>query len=132
MTAADTQIDALINRVTRLERQNHQLRVLVGAAALLTLGMLVFGQPNSGQAFQDGEKVVEANRFVLRDTGGKKRAELSLSKEFKDAPSRVSLILFDAKEKSVATVQESRGSTGRLSLNGPEGAQKGIQLSAEH
>jgi hypothetical protein len=79
-------IDSLSERVERLERENRGLKrigalALAGAVAILVAGA-------------DAGKLIEAERFVLKDKGGRKRAELS-----SDSDGSASLSLFDRSGK---------------------------------
>lgn len=76
-------LDTLAQRLERAERENRSLRrvgvlMLVGVAALL-----IAAQPTAS-------RVVEAEKFVVRDAGGKIRAELGAPPD-----GRVALTLFD-------------------------------------
>ncbi len=70
-------IDNTAQRLNRLERDNLRLKqlavlVLLGVAAILFMGQ---SKP------QGSAKVVEAERFILRDESGKVRARLEVVKE---------------------------------------------------
>jgi hypothetical protein len=71
----ETSLDALTQRVDRLERENHRLKrteilVIVAFGALALMGQTM---PNGKVA-----KVIEAERFVLRDARGRERAVLGM------------------------------------------------------
>jgi hypothetical protein len=71
MASDAPEMQAILQRIEALERANKRLKrtgLAVGLAAVVVLGM---GQGRPSQT-------VEANRFVLVDSGGVKRAELAL------------------------------------------------------
>lgn len=70
----ESTLDTLVPRLDRLERENRYLKL---AGTILLLALAAGGA--MGQAVAKAvPKVVEAERFVLRDTTGKPRARLSL------------------------------------------------------
>lgn len=75
-------------RLTRLERQNRALRASL--FALLALGGVVF----AGGAAAIGDRVIEADRFVVKDGEGHTRAVLGAG----------SLVLYGADGKVVASL----------------------------
>ena len=85
----DTPVDALARRVDRLERENQRLK---GAGAAVVLGIVavfLMGQaaPNT--------PTIEAQRFVLKDKGGKIRAVLGEG----SAAEPLGLVLYDKNQK---------------------------------
>lgn len=66
-------LEGLMNRLDRVERENRRLKE-VGSVVLVAVASLVL----MGQAVPNVAKVVEAERFVLRDASGKLRAELAV------------------------------------------------------
>jgi hypothetical protein len=67
-------MNLLARRLDRLERENRRLK-RVGSAVLIGLAILaLMGQATPARV----QKLVEAERFVLRDTNGKLRATLSM------------------------------------------------------
>jgi hypothetical protein len=94
------EIEAVLGRrVDELERHNRQLKrnasLMVGAVAvmlLLTTGMLISIQMSAGGVAE----VVEANRFVLRDTEGHVRGVMGLNA---DGSSRFVLQDRDGRER---------------------------------
>jgi hypothetical protein len=60
MTSQETVIETVLERLTKLERQNRRLK-RTGVAALIVAASLTF----MGQASRP--KTVEANEFILRD-----------------------------------------------------------------
>jgi hypothetical protein len=59
-------------RLARLERENRWMRRLGAVAVAVAAAVFLVGQG------KDKPRVVEAQKFVLRDSEGKSRAELSL------------------------------------------------------
>jgi hypothetical protein len=80
MQIPESTLEALADRVAKLEAQNRRLKKVV-AAAIIAMG----------QAPE--KKVIEANEFVLQDASGKMRARLSLELQL----SRKTSGVFDAK-----------------------------------
>src|SRR5262245_40481710 len=78
MSAPD-ELSTILRRLDRLERQNRALRLtvlaLVTAGAALALGQAAVGRAQPG-APEVRVKVVEAERFVVRDAAGKERVIL--------------------------------------------------------
>lgn len=115
-------VNALYERIERLENQNRWTRRL-GAVAILSVAVLFV----SGQAKVSTKKTIEAEEFVLKDANGKTTAELSSSDagpdlRFLDQNGAVRLsvgvyagapnmALFDQDSKQVATfVSDETGS----------------------
>src|SRR5437867_7441354 len=67
------ELASLIDRVSKLERQNRGGKIL-----LLVLLMVVLVAAVSGQSPTSKSKVIEAQEFVVRDGKGKLRAKLYL------------------------------------------------------
>ncbi|MFQ5850780.1 MAG: hypothetical protein ACE5JU_09360, partial [Candidatus Binatia bacterium] len=62
----ETTVDNLVRRLERLEREDRRLK-LAGALVLLGIAaMVVMGQTRAREA----AKVIEAERFLLRDISG--------------------------------------------------------------
>src|SRR5262245_59132337 len=98
-------IEAVLERLKRVERQN---RVIRGAGmALLVAGgaVAVMGQAKA-------PRPLEARRIILRDAKGKKRAELGL---FPDKPA---LVLYDEAERATAALGTFQDVSG-WALYGP-------------
>lgn len=88
-----TEIDLLMQRVSLLERSNRGLKQ-VGAVVLIVLAAVILmaqAAPNSVA------KVVEAEQFIVRDTGGKQRGSLGVAPD-----GAVRLSLLDRDEKRLA------------------------------
>ncbi len=123
MTSQERAIDAVLERVTKLEKQNRRLKragvaVLVGAVSL----------PFMGQASKS--KTVEANGFILRDNSGSVRATL-LVDAVSQSPEMV--LLDDKGRKSVELVGGSLVSGaqagGGLALYDSQGQERGTFLA---
>ncbi|MBI4464281.1 MAG: hypothetical protein HY647_06210 [Acidobacteria bacterium] len=82
MTTPATELNDVLKRLEKLERQNRRLKQ-IGAVALVVIAALVL----MGQAFptrtvaaqSSPQRTVEANEFILRDGDGKVRAMLTSS-----------------------------------------------------
>ncbi|MFQ5851706.1 MAG: hypothetical protein ACE5JU_14120 [Candidatus Binatia bacterium] len=113
-------LDTLKQRIDRLERENHWWKRLatigfVGMAALMLMGQTL-----------SNSRTVEAERFILRDANGTRRAELGIGKEegnalleFYGKDGKQSLVLLGVladKSKTVGTI---------LSLGSKENPQGG-------
>ena len=78
----------VMNRLERLEKQNRRFRQ-IGAVALVLIGsVLLMGQASP-------KRTVEANEFLLKDSGGRVRAKLSTEGNLPGP----SLVLIDAEGK---------------------------------
>jgi hypothetical protein len=71
MQPRDTTVQALAERVARLEAQNRRFRKAAIAALIAVSAVAVMGQSRSS-------RVLEANEFVLKDDTGTVRARLSM------------------------------------------------------
>ncbi|HEV8306134.1 MAG TPA: hypothetical protein VGW35_00590 [Methylomirabilota bacterium] len=69
--------DTVAERLTRLERENRRLKHMVAAGLVGLVAVLLMGQAPVAQA----PRIVEAERFVLRDPSGNVRATLSVTSE---------------------------------------------------
>jgi hypothetical protein len=107
--------DALAERVESLERENRRWRWAVGFALLASLVIM------AGGAYRADEKVVEAERFIVRDKDGKVRLWMgmnpsgtpSLTLFDKDQKSRLMMILApDGKPEIVLRDESGRGGVG--------------------
>ena len=88
MISSVSEIQAVAERLERVERENRRLKRW-GAVALIGIAAVVL----TGQA--KASRVVQAEKFVVQDAEGKVRAELGT---FPDG--KMALVLFDQKEKS--------------------------------
>ena len=107
MTHADDQ--AVLARLEHLERQQRRWRgaAVVGGLALVSLALM--GQKPAG-------RTVEAERFVLRDSAGRARAELvmvdgeqSVALRFKDGDGMPRLTLGTENGAAVVVLNEAGG-----------------------
>ena len=90
------ELQGLVERLERLERENRRLK-RAGLVALVLVGVLAL----TGQARSN--RVMEASRFVLRDTLGQVRAELKTEEDLSPR-----LVLFDAHGASRAWLDLSK------------------------
>ena len=77
MQTPESSLEALANRVAKLEAQNRRLKKAGIASFIVAAAVIAMGQAPA-------KKVIEANEFVLQDASGKTRARLSM--EMKDKP----------------------------------------------
>jgi hypothetical protein len=82
MTASVPNLDSVLARLDRLERQNRRLRWAIAAAVLLAGGLLALAawRPAPLQAEPSQSRALEADKFTLRDEHGTTRAGLSIGK----------------------------------------------------
>ena len=92
MQTHDLTVQALTDRVRKLEVQNRRFKMAGFAAVLLASGVLLMGQTR-------GERVVEASEFHLVDAKGKTRARLAMG--LGGGPT---LTFFDTKDLPVAGI----------------------------
>jgi hypothetical protein len=71
MQTPEASLEALTNRVAKLESQNRNLKKAGIASIIAATVVIAMGQAPT-------KKVVEANEFVLQDASGKTRARLSM------------------------------------------------------
>src|SRR5262249_40547023 len=134
----------VLTRVERLERQNRRLKRAAVAVALLALAFLALGHPRASEAQQKGKtRVVEAERFIVRDADGKMRAALGMSRSVpgmavfdENEKQRVGLyfsgksyglVLNDAQEKALIALEtDGKGGAG---LTFREAGQTRVNLS---
>ena len=75
MNTHPNQLAELAERLDRLERQNRRIKqVAVGLLILITVGALAAAAPPEKKA----EKVVEADKFVVKDDKGVTRIEIGM------------------------------------------------------
>ncbi len=98
-----TELESLSKRLQKVERQNRTLRITAVAALALIGGVVLVG------AAAPKPKTVEAEKFVVLDEQGRKRAELGMSEE-----NSVGLALSDKKGERRAALRLTR--LGRPSL----------------
>jgi len=92
-------IEALSQRVARLERQNRRLRQAGVTALLAFAAIFLMGQAKSSRTAQVSvAKALEAGKLILKDGRGKKRAELGL---FLDRPA---LVFYDEAESALLSL----------------------------
>lgn len=110
------ELAALEARLGRLERQNRWLKRSVGLAVAAAGLALVLGGPRPGQAQPGGEKSIEAERFVLRDAHGKKRAVLGIAGGTSRDSTPPTLALYDENEKPRLMISASAEDGAEIAL----------------
>ena len=100
----ESTLDTLTRRLDRLERENRRLKRW-GSLALIGLVSLIF----MGQIASSAPKVVEGKSFILRDTKGRLRAKLGMSRE-----RLAGLVLLD--EAGTPSASLSTASDGKSTL----------------
>jgi hypothetical protein len=115
MQAPESNLEALANRVARLEAQNRRLKKAGIAVALLASTVVVMGQAPTS-------KVIEANEFHVKDANGRVRAKLLMSEG-----SGPRLDLFDEDEKPMASLS-AIARIGALSLGSTLGSSGSVIL----
>ena len=132
-------------RIEALERQNRRLKLVGGTTVGLVLAALAVGQATSKKAEPPAWKgrVIEAEKFVLRDKNGKARAALRTFRDSaglvmydKDGKTRLdltmdkvgpALVIRDANGKTRITLGECLGSAD-LRMNHSNG-KRSVSLS---
>ena len=92
MQTYDTTLQALADRVNKLEVQNRRLKLAGVAVVIMASAVLLMGQARSSRA-------VEASEFRLIDTNGKTRARLAVG-----VGGGPTLTFFDSKDLPVAGI----------------------------
>jgi len=97
----------LTERLDRLERENRRWRRAGTGVLIVIAAFALMGQAIQGRV----PKAMEAERFVLRDTGGRVRAALGM-----EADGSVGLWLLDSAGKTRAGVGVSREGSPVMAL----------------
>lgn len=111
MTPTTSQLEIILDRLAKVERQNRRLRWIVAAGFLLPAAVLLWTEMRT-------ERRVEAREFVLRDSSGAVRARLAV----RDGQPR--LVLFDSQGAWRAALASSQSAPGENSE--PQLAQAGF------
>lgn len=98
MTSPETPIEAVLERLTKLERQNHRLKQIGVAALVVAASLTLMGQASK-------PKTVEASELILRDGKGNVRATLSMNTPKGATSSFPQLVLFDERGKKGAVLE---------------------------
>ena len=101
-------IEAVVERLDGLERENRILRRIAAALVLVSVLIAVEG----GRDRRSSTRVVDAERVVIRDKEGRLRAELGV-----DASGLPGLRLRDARGREQVALQVSSDDFATLSLN---------------
>ncbi|MGH9745090.1 MAG: hypothetical protein ACRD59_03125 [Candidatus Acidiferrales bacterium] len=72
MATSDSQLQAIHDRIVKLERENRKLRWSALILLLMVSGVILMGQA------KPAARIVEAQKFVLKDENGKVRAWMGL------------------------------------------------------
>jgi len=88
MTPHTPDLQTILERIEKLERQNRRLKQLGIVALIAAASLVVMGEAPL-------KKTIEANEFILRDNSGNVRARLSVDEKF----STTQLVLFDKEGK---------------------------------
>lgn len=115
-----TTFEAVVKRLEKAEKQIRWAK-FTGVVALLLVGAGVM----MGQARSNG-RTVEAEKFVLRDAGGRKRAELAVPEE-----GSASLTFFGDQEKARMDVGLSEDGVALLSLSDKGGTTRASLFVSE-
>ncbi len=101
-------IDALAERIGRLERANRRWRTATGVALIAGFVVVISGAQRADEA-----KSVEARQFIVRDNDGKERARLGLASDGEPA-----LFIRGKDGQTRVLVQSSDEDVGGLYLSG--------------
>jgi hypothetical protein len=104
-------IDALAERVERLERENRRWRWGAGLGLIAGLVVTIGGAQRINEA-----KVVEAEQFIIRDKDGKERARLGITSDGGPA-----LFIRGKDGQARAMLQSNEEDVGGLYLSGSDG-----------
>ena len=108
---SDSTMDTLARRLDRVEGENGRLKRAGIVALAVIAAVVLMGQATESKV----AKVIEAEKFVLRDAGGTVRARLELL-----SFGKVQLVLFDKDEKPQSILGVGSDGAG-LILGGKEG-----------
>jgi hypothetical protein len=104
MTPSAHDLAAVVARLERVEQQNRRLKGYGAAICLVGVISLLLG----AQAEQKG-KLVEADKFVLRDSFGRQRVILSMTRDDESAPA---LVFYDENLRPRAALGVSKDGPG--------------------
>jgi hypothetical protein len=104
------QIDALAERIGRLERANRRWRIGAGVALIAGFVVIVGGAQRADEA-----KSVEAAQFIVRDKEGKERARFGLASNGEPA------LFIRGKDGEARVLLQSSDDVGGLFLTGADG-----------
>jgi hypothetical protein len=110
--------DQLMTRLEGLERENRRIKCIGGAALFGIVALLVMGQSKPDQI----AKVIDAERFVVRDTSGAVRAVLGVNPD-----GNMGLEVRDRNGKAGVTLGMGANGNPALRLDGKDG-KTGIAL----
>jgi len=113
-----TTLDRLTQRLDRVERENRRLKRIGGVALIGLAAVALMGQAMPGKV----AKVVEAERFIVRDLSGGARANLGL-----DPEGTIRLVLLDKRGTPVLTLAGMSSGSSALAL----GSKDGVLLYAD-
>lgn len=105
----DERLESLERELTLAKRHNRWVLAIAGTVVLtLVMAGIFLGDENTAQAQGKGSerKVIAANKFILEDERGRKRAVLAIDKD------GVSLALFDENGKLRALLDTSNNRPG--------------------
>jgi hypothetical protein len=107
-------LEDLQDRLLRLEKQNLRFKQFGAAALIAVTSLLAMGQAPS-------KKTIEANEFILRDSGGNIRARLSVDEKTTFAPAQFVLFGKDGGQKIMLDSGIPKISGGTLKLADDQG-----------
>ena len=108
----DLNLAAITHRLDRLEHENRRWRRGAAGVVIVAVSFALMGQAMRGGI----PKVVEGERFVLRDTSGRVLASLGL-----EADGSVGLLLLDSAGKTRAAVGVTREGSPVMALSDQAG-----------
>jgi hypothetical protein len=103
MTPSMTELEAVIERVGKLERQNRRMKRAGAVALILATAVFLMGQGAS-------KKTVEANEFILKDASGKVRGRFGMDLSLNGGP-QLSLLDSNGDKRALLDVGDSAGLT---------------------
>ena len=111
-------------RVKRLERQNRAMRRVITVVLALAVAGLLMAQS------RPASRIIEAEKFVVRDATGQERAVLGLDHPSSPAHSPLRLGLYNPAAKSSAVLYLSNGFAGLTISSGgtTAAAKRSVQL----
>ena len=121
MTSQTLDLQTVVERLEKVEAQNRRLKWAGVLVVVVVCAVVLMGQASPKK------RVVEAERFILRDAGGNMRAWLGV-----DAKNWVGLSLFDKDEKPRVGLTVYADGSADLKLRDAEGTLRaGLEASAD-